>query len=485
MSDGEKTKEQLMNEPSELRGRVIELEGLRDEHKLVEEALRESEERFRFMAETTGDALYRLKYDSMKYDYISPSIAKLTGYSPGEIDEIGLPSLIMSIEDLGEKKLSMADIEKNRREGKTGEYGADYLTRTKDGHLKWLGDHSFPWFDKAGHLIGSVGILSDITERRRVEEDLRESEERFRFMAETTGDVLYRLKYDSMKYDYISPSIAKLTGYSPAEIDAIGLPSLIISIEDLGEKKLPMAAIEKNRREGKTGEYSADYLTRTKNGHLKWLGDHSFPWLDKAGNLIGSVGILSDITERKQMEATLREMNQELHRLATLDGLTQVANRRRLDEFIGLEWRRARREQKPVSLILGDIDHFKLYNDTYGHQAGDDCLKAVARTIKECVKRPLDLVARYGGEEFAVILPGTDAEGAIHIAESICAEVELLGIPHSCSSTNGYVTISCGVSSIVPCEGSSPEDLISLADAGLYEAKRLGRNRVNLLLERV
>lgn len=297
-------------------------------------------------------------------------------------------------------------------------------------------------------------------------------------MAETTGDALYRLKYCSMKYDYISPSIAKLTGYSPEGIDALGLQNLIISIENPGENKLRISEIEKNRKEGKTGEYSADYLIRTKNGDLKWLGDHSFPWRDGFGNLIGSVGILSDITERKQMEAALREMNHKLQRLAALDGLTRVANRRRLDEFLSLEWRRARREHKPVSLILSDIDHFKLYNDTYGHQAGDDCLKAVAGTIKECVKRPLDLVARYGGEEFAVVLPDTVGTGAVHIAENICAEIRKLGIPHAGSSTNEYVTISCGVSTMVPAKGNSFEDLIALVDKGLYEAKRQGRNRV-------
>jgi diguanylate cyclase (GGDEF)-like protein/PAS domain S-box-containing protein len=318
-------------------------------------------------------------------------------------------------------------------------------------------------------------------EHKRVEEALRESEERFRFMAETTGDVLYRLKYCSMKYDYISPSIAKLTGYSPEEIDATGLQNLIMSIEDLGERKLSIPEIEKNRREGKTGEYSADYLVRTKKGELKWLGDHSFPWLDKSGNLIGSVGILSDITERKMMEAALREMNQELHRLATLDGLTQVANRRRLDEFLSLEWRRGRRERKPVSLILCDIDHFKLYNDTYGHQAGDDCLKSVAGAISECVKRPMDLVARYGGEEFAVVLTGTDGDGAVYIAENICAEIRKLGIPHSGSCSNRYVTISCGVAAMLPAAGNSPEQLIALGDAGLYEAKRQGRDRVMFL----
>jgi diguanylate cyclase (GGDEF)-like protein/PAS domain S-box-containing protein len=318
-------------------------------------------------------------------------------------------------------------------------------------------------------------------DRKVVEEALRESEDRFRFMAEATGDVLYRLRYGSMTYDYLSPSIFKLTGYSPEEIHALGFSSLVMRIERPGEENLSTDLIARNRQEGKTGEYLADYLVRTRSGDLKWLGDHSFPWLDECGNLVGSVGILSDITKRKLAEETLRVSNQELQRLATLDGLTQVANRRRLDEFMSQEWRRMKRERAPISLILCDIDYFKLYNDTYGHQAGDDCLRSVALVIRQSVNRPTDLAARYGGEEFAVALSNTNVRGAVHVAESIRKEVEDLRIAHSRSSVSKCLTISCGVACMAPSEGgSSPEALIALADEGLYRAKKQGRNRVVL-----
>ncbi len=317
-------------------------------------------------------------------------------------------------------------------------------------------------------------------EHQRLLQALRESEERFRFMAETTGDVLYRLKYHCMKFDYISPSVVKLIGYSPEEINALGFSSLIMSLEGLEGNTLSTEELTRNRKEGKTGEYRADYLIKTKSGDLKWVGDHSFPWRDETGKSIGSVGILSDITERKRVEAALREMNQELHRLVTLDGLTQVANRRRFDEFLGQEWRRMRREQGPLSLILCDIDHFKLYNDSYGHQVGDDCLRVVAQAIRKSVNRPTDLVARYGGEEFAVILSNTDSKGAVRVAENIRREVQTLQIAHSSSSERRYVTISCGVSSMIPTETRPAETLIALSDEGLYEAKKRGRNRVVL-----
>ena len=316
--------------------------------------------------------------------------------------------------------------------------------------------------------------------RERVEEELRESEERFRFMAETTGDVLYRLRYSTMKYDYLSPSILKLTGYSREEIDFLGFSNLVISVESPGEEKLSMELIARNRQEGKTGEYLADYWIRTKNGDLKWLGDHSCPWLDESGNQTGSVGVLSDITKRKVVEEALKQMNRELQRLATSDGLTQVANRRKFDDFLRLEWRRMRREQGPLSLILCDIDCFKLFNDTYGHQAGDDCLRSVAQAIRQTTNRPSDLVARYGGEEFAVVLSNTNAEGAVHVAKNIRKRVQDLRIAHSASHADKYITTSCGVSSLVPTEALSPETLISLADKGLYAAKKQGRNRVVL-----
>jgi len=176
----------------------------------------------------------------------------------------------------------------------------------------------------------------------------------------------------------------------------------------------------------------------------------------------------------------LEAANQELQYLAGSDGLTQIANRRRFDTCLDQEWRRMAREQAPLSLILCDVDFFKSYNDTYGHQAGDDCLRQVARAITGSVRRPADLVARYGGEEFAVILPNTNAEGAIHIAEKVRSEVKALEIANANSQINNCLTLSLGVASTLPCYESSPVILISEADKALYQAKAQGRDRVVL-----
>jgi diguanylate cyclase (GGDEF)-like protein len=181
----------------------------------------------------------------------------------------------------------------------------------------------------------------------------------------------------------------------------------------------------------------------------------------------------------QQLEAT----NHELQRLAASDGLTHVANRRRFDEYLHQEWQHLLREQLPLSLILCDIDCFKLYNDTYGHQAGDVCLQQVAQVIQVAVKRSIDLPARYGGEEFAVILPNTDSEGAIQVVQAILAGVREAEIVHATSRVCSTVTVSLGISSTVPSLTTSPEQLIRAADRALYQAKAEGRDRYCFLSE--
>lgn len=169
--------------------------------------------------------------------------------------------------------------------------------------------------------------------------------------------------------------------------------------------------------------------------------------------------------------------NLELQRLSNMDGLTGLSNRRRLDEYAATEWSRSRRDQTPLSILLADVDHFKKYNDTYGHLAGDEVLKRVAEAIRSCCVRPADLVARFGGEEFAVVLPGTRGGGANHVAERICEAVEALQIEHSASTAAQHVTLSIGGFTVIPVEAEGLLDQFEAADKSLYEAKQKGRNR--------
>jgi len=181
---------------------------------------------------------------------------------------------------------------------------------------------------------------------------------------------------------------------------------------------------------------------------------------------------------RNQLE--LKRLRDVQARFAMLDGLTGIANRRALDEHLGREWFRSLRSQTALSLIMMDVDYFKFYNDTYGHLAGDDCLKRVTAALLSSL-RASDFAARYGGEEFVTILYESDKEGALSTAERIRAKVESLRIPHQSSPISPYVTVSLGMATFVPSEGSAPDHLINMADQKLYRAKENGRNRVEYM----
>ncbi len=183
---------------------------------------------------------------------------------------------------------------------------------------------------------------------------------------------------------------------------------------------------------------------------------------------------------RKEALEKLEEANKKLQLLSSLDGLTGIANRRHFDIFLDREWRRSVRDGTPLSLLLIDIDYFKKFNDGYGHQAGDNCLKNVAKELSKIVHRPGDLVARYGGEEFVIVLGHTDIKAAADLAEKVRSGVEDMQISHEYSDGRSVVTLSLGVSCIIPNDSSSPAGLIQEADKALYKAKKNGRNRVEI-----
>lgn len=182
--------------------------------------------------------------------------------------------------------------------------------------------------------------------------------------------------------------------------------------------------------------------------------------------------------QQSELYLQLQYANKKLERLAILDGLTGIANRRYFDQVLHNEWQRLAREKKCLSLILCDIDYFKLYNDNYGHPAGDICLQKVTRTLEESTRRPADLVARYGGEEFAVILPDTNGDGALFIANQIRQKLEELKLPHQKSLVSDYITLSMGIATKIPLRDANPSLLVNLADNALYQAKQKGRNQV-------
>ncbi|SCA55532.1 Response regulator containing a CheY-like receiver domain and a GGDEF domain [Candidatus Terasakiella magnetica] len=202
-----------------------------------------------------------------------------------------------------------------------------------------------------------------------------------------------------------------------------------------------------------------------------YLAINCGPIFDDDGHIIGVVETLRDMTEQKQAE-------QALESLAHKDGLTGLANRRSFDMCLETNLLHARREQEHLALLLCDVDHFKLYNDTYGHQKGDDCLKEVAQAVGKQIFRATDMAARYGGEEFAMIIPTSDEEGAQRVAKRVQEAVYELNLEHNSSLTDDRVTMSVGAVSLIPGEDVSPSVLIEMADQALYQAKEAGRNRI-------
>ncbi|MBF0422048.1 MAG: diguanylate cyclase [Magnetococcales bacterium] len=185
------------------------------------------------------------------------------------------------------------------------------------------------------------------------------------------------------------------------------------------------------------------------------------------------------VQARVKTHLELKSQRDYLASLSTLDGLTGIPNRRRFDAALGHEWQRAIRGNMALSLILMDVDHFKAYNDNYGHAAGDECLRRVAKDgFRRVVHRAADLVARYGGEEFVCLLPDTDHAGARHVAEVFRSNLEAIHLPHAYSSVAPHVTMSLGVATVIPSTDHKPLFLIEKADSQLYLSKKNGRNRV-------
>jgi diguanylate cyclase (GGDEF)-like protein len=190
--------------------------------------------------------------------------------------------------------------------------------------------------------------------------------------------------------------------------------------------------------------------------------------------------VVEQFVRMEEINQSLGRANDELQRISSLDGLTGISNRRFHDEMLELEWRRCRRNSLPLTLVMIDIDYFKLYNDCYGHPSGDHCLKQVAQTLQAVIHRSTDLVARYGGEEFVYTLSESDRHTAFSVAENARTAIEQLQIPHEASKVAAYVTISLGIASIVPEHSVTPSTLVRCADQALYQAKENGRNRVEI-----
>jgi diguanylate cyclase (GGDEF)-like protein/PAS domain S-box-containing protein len=308
---------------------------------------------------------------------------------------------------------------------------------------------------------------------RRVLHRLEASETRFRSLAEASRDVIV-LSELSGRRKYVSPAMTELLGWGQEEL--LGQHyAKVVHEEDLSRVHQFMQEL----REGREVSPLA-YRCRKQDGSYLWLEATARVLYDpRTQEPDGLVHVLRDISDRKAAEEEMQVAYQTVERLAMMDGLTGVANRRLLDQTLARVWTSSRREKSPLSVILIDIDHFKSFNDHYGHLEGDECLRRVAEKMQTALRRPLDLLARYGGEEFVAVLPDTRAKGADAIAELLRKGVEECCIPHK-GSPLGVVTVSLGCATEIPVDASSLSSLLSSADAALYRAKSNGRNRAEV-----
>jgi diguanylate cyclase (GGDEF)-like protein/PAS domain S-box-containing protein len=295
----------------------------------------------------------------------------------------------------------------------------------------------------------------------------------YKTLLESTKAIPWKIDWASMKFAYIGPQIEPLLGWSPESW---------MSVQDWAERMHPADrqwVVDFCVAQSKAGvDHEADYRALTKDGSYVWLRDVVHVVRNDDGSVNALVGFMFDISERKRTEEHLTKLRMELEALSFKDGLTGVANRRRFDALIEVEWSSAFRNQKPLSLVLIDIDLFKQYNDHYGHVRGDDCLKRVAQALSAGATRPRDLIARYGGEEFVLVLPETDEGGAAEVGAR-CREALLMeGIEHETSTVAPTVTVSIGVGTIVPTADNKAKEFIEEIDKRLYRAKQGGRNSV-------
>lgn len=293
----------------------------------------------------------------------------------------------------------------------------------------------------------------------------------YKTLLESTKAIPWKLDWASMQFTYIGPQIEALLGWEPSSWK---------SVEDWA------ARMHEDEREwvvdycvsqSKSGiDHEADYRALTKEGNYVWIRDVVHVVRKENGEVDSLIGFMFDISERKKTEQELIKLQKELEELSFKDGLTGVANRRMFDSVIETEWLKARQNKQPLSLIIIDIDFFKEYNDFYGHLQGDDCLKQVATTLNNVATRSRDFFGRFGGEEFVMLLPETDENAAWALAERCRQSLFTKQIPHANSKVSQLLTISLGVSTMIPSQDDEHNELISRADKQLYQAKQKGRN---------
>lgn len=355
----------------------------------------------------------------------------------------------------------------------------DYEIPGEGGIPQYYSISGTPVFNEQGAFVGYHGVGRNITELRFAELAIKASERLLTQIVDGSPLATFVIDADH-RVTHWNRACEQLTGFSAQEM--VGQNGVWRSLYPAARPTMADLVVSGAIDDAISGHYltynhsaliagaveAQDFFAQLGEDG-RWLHFMAAPLKDSAGNITGAIETLQDITAQRRAQAALEQ-------LATRDGLTAIANRRAFDEKLDNEWKRQLRESRTLSLLMIDVDHFKLFNDAYGHPAGDHCLQQVARVLEQIVCRPGDLVARYGGEEFVVILCATHAQGAAAVAQRILDRIAELAIPHS-AGEGGRVTLSIGVSTALPQPETTPQSLVGAADAALYRAKHAGRNR--------
>ena len=303
--------------------------------------------------------------------------------------------------------------------------------------------------------------------------DLSNDNAVYRTLLESTRAIPWKIDWATKTFAYIGPQIEALLGWSPDSW---------MTVEDWAMRMHPddrEYVVNFCVAQSQAGvDHEADYRALTKDNGYVWIRDVVHVVRNEQGEVEALIGFMFDISERKKTEEKLLALQKELEALSFKDGLTNIANRRRFDASLELEWDSAIRLRQPLSILLFDIDFFKQYNDLYGHVQGDRCLVDIAQTLSLALDGPRDLVARFGGEEFIVLLPGADASVALKVAERCQRLIQKLAIVHAHSPHDQRVTVSVGVGTVIPDEHIKPSQFLEQVDQRLYLAKKNGKNRV-------
>jgi diguanylate cyclase (GGDEF)-like protein/PAS domain S-box-containing protein len=403
----------------------------------------------------------------------------------------------------------------------------DINCQTKQGDLIPVSFSCSPLHDSSYPQQKLIWIGRDITDQKQFDRQLRQQVEQTRFLGNITQRIrqslsleiilkttiteiqpllqidkvlfyqFYTDKTQQLQAEIIASNVAN--HFHPAELEELLTQHLLSSLSqgevyylpDINQVKLDSELKYRLHRLNILALLIIPILTHTDTDSNLWgtlIITYHTPnppnWDREKVNLLKRLASqLTIAIQQSQLYEELQQKNQELEQLSVTDSLTQIANRYDFNQTLEKEWRRLGREATYLSIILGDIDYFKQYNDTYGYPAGDACLQLIASALKDTIKRPADKVARYGSDEFALILPNTDPAGALLVAKSILNRIKALQIPHSHSTVAEYVTISLGVASLLPTQLLTSESLIQMADRALLTAKQHGRDRIFALTE--